>query len=413
MRTYFVVPFLLLPAACSSSGADPCAASNAIHVPAILSLTGGLAAYGPAIDSAVSLAAKEINAQGGVLSRPFCIDHKDDGTDPAKATTVAQAAITEQNLGGIIGGISSGSSVAILGITKPRNTLQISCCSTSPALSAKDNFFRTVPSDALQAKVLARAAVMKGYKTVSIIHVSGPYGDGLRENFTTNFTADGMHQIVTSTVYTSGKSDYMSTIQPILTSSITPDAILLIAYPMEAQIIINEILTARHNSPVNWLFTDGLPSEAFLNTLGSASVAGAIGTAPTDSPDPTDMSHKAQFLTALNRFTLESNTSEPLYTSNSYDAVYLMAGAIEAAGKVDPSLAVSRIGQVTSATGMPFGPGQWKEIRTALDAGASVLYQGASGSLALDDNGDPLVAFYQVWTVTPGNHLSPVRVEKP
>src|SRR5687768_3134103 len=170
---------ILLACDGGSNGTDePCEREDAVRLGAIISLTGGLGTFGPPIDLSVDVAADEINKQGGVLGRPLCIQHADDATDTARAKSKAEEMVADQRITGILGGLSSGSSVGIRDVTGALGMMQISCCSTSPALTAQDNFYRTAPSDALQARVLARKAIEQNYMTVGIIYLTGPYGEG-------------------------------------------------------------------------------------------------------------------------------------------------------------------------------------------------------------------------------------------
>ena len=77
-------------------------------------------------------------------------------------------------------------------------------------------------------------------------------------------------------------------------------------------------------------------------------------------------------------------------------------------------VAVSKGG--TGAT--EFSPGDWAAAKTALDMMGAVNYQGASGKLDFDDNGEPPgfdsmnrpQSFYTIWTVTNGKIVDSTTV---
>ncbi len=251
-------------------------------------LTGTSAANGNNRDQAVDLAVTEINAAGGVLGRHLEVLHRDQGTAADKAVMAAMALVQEGAVA-IVGPSSSASSLAVLnGVTRPLDMPQLSCCSTSPALGGMDNFFRTVPSDVLQSKVLARKAQQAGFSKVAIIYVEGAYGQGLAEGFMASFGATGA-----SIMYKEEQPSYAAVVEAAIVGS--PDAILLIAYPSDGGKILQESLAKRVQ--VRWMFSDSLHSQSFIDNLSAAKplVEGAIGTAPAPSNDAADQTRRAPF----------------------------------------------------------------------------------------------------------------------
>ena len=66
----------------ASTGAD---AAEPIRVGAVLPFSGGVELYGQQAKLGLDLAAKEINAAGGILGRPVEVIYADDKTRPASA----------------------------------------------------------------------------------------------------------------------------------------------------------------------------------------------------------------------------------------------------------------------------------------------------------------------------------------
>jgi urea transport system substrate-binding protein len=63
----------------SANSAEP------IKIGAVLPFSGGVELYGRQAKLGLDLAAKEINAAGGILGRPVEVIYEDDKTDPAAA----------------------------------------------------------------------------------------------------------------------------------------------------------------------------------------------------------------------------------------------------------------------------------------------------------------------------------------
>lgn len=79
--------------------------ANTITLGAVLPITGIAAPVGEAERNAISLAAKEINASGGVGGRPLQLIVEDDGTDATKSVTATQKLITVDHADMLIGGV--------------------------------------------------------------------------------------------------------------------------------------------------------------------------------------------------------------------------------------------------------------------------------------------------------------------
>ena len=80
---------LLWTICCASLAAAPGANSaEPIKIGAVLPFSGGVELYGRQAKLGLDLAAKDINAAGGILGRPVEVVYADDKTDPAVATDV-------------------------------------------------------------------------------------------------------------------------------------------------------------------------------------------------------------------------------------------------------------------------------------------------------------------------------------
>src|SRR4051812_41116279 len=83
-RRRFVGAAAALTAA-SALGRRAAAQSTPIRLGAVLEFSGGLELFGNQARLGIDLAAKEINAAGGILGRPVEIIYEDNKTDPKTA----------------------------------------------------------------------------------------------------------------------------------------------------------------------------------------------------------------------------------------------------------------------------------------------------------------------------------------
>ena len=83
------------------------------------------------------------------------------------------------------------------------------------------------------------------------------------------------------------------------------------------------------------------------------------------------------------------------YASHGYDATFLVALAIEKAGEADPAKIQAALREVANGPGEVIRPGEWDKAKALIAAGKDVNYEGASGSVDFDANGD-VPGFYSV-----------------
>jgi len=89
------------------------AGADAVKIGSLVSTTGDLAAHGPPINNGSMLAAKDVNAAGGVLGRNVEIILRDTQTNPTAAVDAAKKLVDIDNVVGIAGALSSGVTVLL------------------------------------------------------------------------------------------------------------------------------------------------------------------------------------------------------------------------------------------------------------------------------------------------------------
>lgn len=80
--------------------------------------------------------------------------------------------------------------------------------------------------------------------------------------------------------------------------------------------------------------------------------------------------------------------SDGAFVANAYDAAFLLALAIEQAGSADRGKVAAALRDVSNPPGEVILPGEWSKARYAIRTGRRVNYEGASGSVDFDANGD-------------------------
>ena len=389
----------------------------------IISFTGDLGDFGVPHENSAKLAVDEINAAGGVAGQlieyepivlagapgqggaddpalgvegePLELVTADDATDPNQGVTEATRLIEVEGVDFILGSLSSGVSLQIAeSVTGPSNVLQISGASSAPSLThANDNdfLFRTPIHDTAQGAVLSKLATDRGIETVCNMYVNNAYGEGLSDAFTENFEAAG--GTITAAV---PHEEELPTYESELTTCTAdgPQAMAAIAYPESAGQFLRE--TVEKDFVGDVLFVDGTKSPKMLDQLGWENFDGMVGTAPgTLSPleagDVFDAAYEAAY---------GEPAGELPYMRDTYDAVYLMALAASKslADGIDIREALREVanpeGEVVSV-----GSESYAAAIDFIANGQDINYEGASGPVDLDANGDVLIGAVETYHV--------------
>lgn len=138
---------------------------------------------------------------------------------------------------------------------------------------------------------------------------------------------------------------------------------------------------------------NSLKSDEFRDKVGFKYLAAAIG---TDTSSPRVDSATAFIDIYKERFDSEPNGPG---LSNAFDATMIALLAMQAAGKDAEGPAIAKeVSRVTDPQGTPItaDTAGFKKAITILHDGGSVMYQGATGNVQFDKNGDvfaPAVAW--------------------
>jgi branched-chain amino acid transport system substrate-binding protein len=356
-----------------------------IPLGAVRSLTGDYAGGGPMLET-IQAAIDVINEAGGVHDKPLTLVVGDDGSDHERTAEAAQSVI-DQGVTAIVGSGDSTGTMAMAEITVPAGVPSMSGEATSPALTTHEDdgfLFRTIPSDALQGRLLAQRARAQGYERAAVIHSPGPYGEGMAESFGTAFTERGGTMTAT-VVYVEEQPSYVDALTEVLADQ--PEVVLLSGYIIDAAQIVRDYNTSFADRPVAWQFSDSVVSPDFQTLVGANGFSFPHeGSAPSGEGPAYDA-----FLR------MNPTAPYPTFYTNNFDAVFLFALAMEAAGSLDGSAIRDALPGVSSG-GTRFGPDQYADAVAAIRAGEDIDYVGASGEVDFDEHGD-VIGPYFIWKV--------------
>ena len=367
-----------------------------VKIGTLLSITGDLAPYGGPMQDSATLAIEEVNENGGLLGSSVTLISEDSQTSEIAAVDGANKLVKINKVPAIIGAAGSSISLSFIEITTKNNVVQISPSNTAPDFTTYDDndfYFRTCPSDALQGKAMAILAMDENYTTASTLVLNNAYGVGFEKVFVEEFESMG-GEVLDRIKYDPQANIFDSEIEQA--SKNNPDVIILISYPETGSLILKAGYAKGAMDDSKWLLSEGLKDEGLAESVGkdvkgNYIIAGFKGTAP----DPTVTGPAYQ--TFNDAYMAKYGTETTTFTANTYDAAAVLALAIEKAGSVDGTAIRDNIRVVANPPGVEVT--DIGEGLMLIREGKEINYQGASGDVNFDENGDITTAYYAKWQV--------------
>ncbi len=348
--------------------------------------TGNLAFLGPPEEAGVALAIKDINEAAAGISVEVVWGDSGDTDNKAYETEIPR--LLNEGVKAVIGAASSGTSLQFIDQLVAANVIQFSPANTSAALTTyEDNglYWRTAPSDVLQGEVLGNWIAEDGHQNIAMIVLNDSYGTGLAQFTTEAFEAAG-GTVLAAPTYNTGDTNFDSQIAEVL--AVDPDAIVLITFE-EIKTIAPELLS---QYPADQVYLVDGNLANFSEDFDAGLLEGAKGTLPG-----LDTNAIGEFTTRMNENWVAEGNADLAgvfsYGAESYDAVVLLALAALAAGTADDATAIAgKLREVSGGEGNGTKCFSFAECAEIILGGGVADYDGVSGPITFDENGDPTEA---------------------
>jgi neutral amino acid transport system substrate-binding protein len=401
----------------SPSGATAPAGESpkALKIGSLLPATGDLAALGSPMIASVPLLVNTVNKCGGVNGAPVeLVKNVDDQTKEEVGTEGMNRLASVEKVAGVVGSFSSGVSSAAMTVASRNQIMVISPGSTNPkftARAAKGDFkgfwARTAPSDTYQAPALAKLAFDKGLRKVAMLSINNDYGVGFEAEFIKAFKALGgtITNESSPVRYDPKATTFRTEVEQTLKDK--PDAVAAIMYGETGSAVLKAAYESGLAKGIPFLLTDGMYAGDLAKKVGNSNdgkfiAAGVLGTIPGSNGS------------ALADFTKvwegELKKSVEAYAPHSWDAAALLVLAAQAAKQNTGVGIQSKVTEVANAPGV--------EVSNVCDAlkllqeGKDINYQGASGNVDIDANGD-VIGSYDIWTIKEDGTIATIGNLKP
>ncbi|MGD1863950.1 MAG: ABC transporter substrate-binding protein [Phormidesmis sp.] len=149
----------------------------------------------------------DINKDGGVGGAPLKLLLINDDDDKERASAIAQELVDDEDVLGVVGHYSSGTTLAAAEVYEAGQLPMISPTSTAVGISsAGDYIFRTVPSDRLAAATLSRYVLNELNENQAVVFYTeeSAYSKSVKSEFTTELLSNGGEVVANFDVSASG-----------------------------------------------------------------------------------------------------------------------------------------------------------------------------------------------------------------
>ena len=364
-----IIPFAIALAFAGSAGAQ-----QVVKLGHVAPISGPSAHLGKDMENAARMAVDELNAKGVAINGQkvtIQLVSEDDGADPKQGTAVAQK-LVDAHVNGIIGHLNSGTSIPASKIYHDAGIVQISPATTAPQYTAQrfPGAFRVVASDVKLGATMGKYAVdtLKA-KNIAIIDDRTTYGQGVADQFAKGVKGGAGVRVVGREFTSATATDYTAILTSIKAKK--PDLIFFggmdsVAGPMLKQLKALGI-------PATFMGGDGMCTDALGRLAGAGLGEGKVFCAEAGGVKGPQEKVMEDFRA---RYKKKFNMDVQLYAPYVYDAVMVMATAMQNAKSADPAKYLPEL----------------KKIK----------YEGVTGTIQFDPSGDILNGALTLYTYKDG-----------
>ena len=344
---------------------------------------GAATEIGTAVETAVELAIAHVNDAGGVNGQPVRLETRDEGDNSASALVAVQD-LLQAGVDVIIGPTSSPDTLATLGIAVDAGVL--TCSPTASALALDEYpddglFFRTVPSDSLQAVGIAEIVDDVGGSRTALVYLDDPYGRPIAEAVERALATKGIALSASAAIGSDEES--LSDVVDVVDAS-DADVVVVIADAATGSAVVSAIDEGVAYPRPTFVVNDALRRPEVVGQPFDVDLAERIeGISPLAHADDPAFTDELRLVDA---------SATTLYAHNGYDCMALIALAARDTGSTNSTVIASAINRMSSGgSSCRIYP-----VCIALyDAGRNIDYDGPSGEMSVGPTGDLETAVFE------------------
>ncbi|WP_029005259.1 ABC transporter substrate-binding protein [Azorhizobium doebereinerae] len=360
------------------------AASADIKIGAIVSETGPASSLGDPEAKTIRMMVEALNAKGGIKGEKAKLVLYDDGGDPSKAKTFATRLVEDDGVVAMVGGTTTGTSLAILAVAEDSKVPFISLAGAIEIIDpVKPYVFKTPHTDRMACLKIFADMKSRGLTRIGLISGTDGFGASMRAQCLAVAKSSGI-EIVADETYGPKDAD----ITPQLTNIRNRpgiQAVLNSGFGQGPATITRNYAQLGIALPLYQ--SHGVASNAFIELSGAKNAEGVRlpGTAllvgelldPKDPQKPVVLAYKANFEKAAG--------GAPVSTFGGYahDAMLILAEAMAKAPSAKPAAIRDAIEATTGLVGTTGAYTYSKTDHLGLDLSAFRMLEISNGGWKL------------------------------
>ncbi len=323
----------------------------------------------------IEIAVKEINDNGGINGRPLEVIFEDSQDKDTEAVNAANKLISVDKVPAIIGPMKSGEVLAVAPIAEDNMVVLITPTATSPKVTdAGAYIYRGCSRIDAQVDALVNYAMEKyGAKKAAILFSKEPYGEGFKDLFLKFFGEKGV-EVVAVESFMVGDKDFKAQLTKI--SGTQFDIICIPGYLQETAPAAVQARMLGITAPTFGGYGDIAP--LYIELAGEAAEGHVVS---SEYDEGYDTAKNKDFIKKYYEY-VDKDPNEPnniMFAAITYDMTYIVADAMKEVG-TDPTA-----------------------IKGYIDNLAD--YDGVTGKLSFDDNGDVQKGGIYLFEVQSGKYV--------
>ena len=370
-------------------------AQDPIEIGLLLPFTGEYDWVGANVQPVAQMIADEVNESGGIGGREIeFIVGDTEGTVDA-GFTAAQKLVNVDDVVGLIGPTSL-SFAGVRQVVLDNGVPVVTPTAGTTALDQLDRtyLFRTVPSDALGGRAIARAATdaqylarEEAYGNPVLMVGQAPAMISFRDPIQQSFEDYGA-PVAATIEFTPGKPSYRSEVQEAMSND--PDLIVLVGTPEDSARIMQAAFQAGYDG--GWFVTQDQTNPEFIELVTAQLANGMYGLEEVADPESAELNEAFR-----ERYQEYSGNEVQIFGTNTYDAMNVIALALLRAElngeEISRESLAANIRPVTDPGADKVVVHSYSEGKEALEAGQQIDYQGLVGPIDFDEYGNITAPF--------------------
>lgn len=307
-------------------------AAEPIKIGSFLAVTGGASFLGDPELKTLQMYIDEINTRGGVIGRQIELVHYDDGGNPKKSVGFAKRLIQKDKVDVIVGGSTSGSTLAVMPLVDKAKIPFISLAGSVKIINPVQKWtFKMPHTDSMAAAKIYGDMQRRGISRIALISGSGGFGKSGRAQSLQLARQYGI-EIVADESY--GAKDTDMTAQLTKIRDTNAQAILNFGFGTGPAIVTKNVRQLGIDLPLYQ--SHGVASKKFIELAGDAAEGVRLPAAALLVADmlPDNDPQKPALLAYKNKFEAKYGPVST-FGGHAYDGLHIALGAIERAGSTD------------------------------------------------------------------------------